>query len=660
MFSFKQLKKLLFIFALYFTFSVSAEEVKPDKDSLEICYNSAVHDTVKFKAIERLLHNFQEDYDVRVKWSERLEGLAKASGRRDLLALSDFLFGTVYYDFSKYNKAITYYYKALPVAEELNLLWLQSKIFNYLGIISSDQGNSKRAVYYFRKTYDIAVKLKDVNQQFVAANNIGVDYNTMNSPVLALYYLNIAEGIARKYNAYHIMPSLAGNKMQCYLSLNDFKNAKIQLDSMHIYVAKDKKGGGHEVSANYFTGYYYTYTNEYKKAIPYFKRNIEIIPATDLNEIKKNYTQLHECFYNLNDYKSSYDYLFKVYQLHDSLSGAEKLRAANETESKYRIFKTEKELEIQKLNNINQSLKLKRSRITIALTSVILILLVVGFVFVYRLLKDKQKANKILENQNTEITSQKKEILDSINYSKRIQDGILPDESELQEKIGDHFVFYQSKDIVSGDYYWASKRNNDKFIIACCDSTGHGVPGAFMSLLGYSLLNKSEEADNSKSPAGILNYLNTELPKVFKSENRNEQIKDGMDISICEVDRENLIMKVSGANNSIYHITNNELFVIKSQKNAVSASSDNNNYVFEDKTVKLDKGDLIVMFTDGFADQFGGPKGKKFKYKQLEEILVANCKLPLNEQKQKLIDSFNSWKNNLEQVDDICIIGIKV
>lgn len=628
-------------------------------DSLSYFYKSVLPDTIKYRHIERLMPQ-EDNFDIRLKWCTTLMDLAKLNERRDLVARTNFLIGTVYYDFSKYDKAMTHFYLALPIADELDLLWLKSKLYNYMGIIASDQGNSKKAVYYFRKTYEIAVKLKDVNQQFVAANNLGVDYNNMNSPSMALHYLNISEKIIRKYDAYHLMPTLSGNRMECYISLNDFKSAKIQLDSMYVYIARDKKEGNHESSANYFSGQYYSHLGNYSKACEYFKANVNIIPVEEIQELRKNYRELKKCYFELHDYKNAYSALEMYNNYSDSITNAEKVRHTSEMESEYNSYKTEKELEIQKLSNTNQSLKLKRNRITIILTSIILLLAVIGFGFVYKLFTGKRKANTILEHQNEEISAQKKEILDSINYSKRIQDGILPSANELHEKIGEHFVFYRSKDIVSGDFYWAAKRSDQKFILACCDSTGHGVPGAFMSLLGYSLLTKSEEGDSNRTPSGILNFLNAELPKVFKSEGRGEQIKDGMDVSICEIDRATLTMKVSGANNSIYHITNGELRVIKAQKYPVSASLERAGFLFEDKVIELTKGDLIVMFTDGFADQFGGEKGKKFKYKQLEDILLSNANMPLEQQCDILISVFDNWKGNLEQVDDVCILGVRV
>lgn len=646
----------LFIIISFLLFSIVQ---KGQIDSLDIIYNMPLADTTKFLRLANIVLSEEAPFDLKREWSLKLMDLAKKSNNPRLMVNAYFVSGAVYFQSSRYDAAMPYYYKSLAIAEEIGHLQAQSNVYNHLGIIASNQNNSKRAIYYFRKCYDIGVKLKRKRLQFSAANNLAVDYINMDNSALALHFLGISENIAKEINMNDFLPSLMGNKMECYLKIKDYKKAYEQLQKMYEYIKLDSLND-HQQSSNYFTAHYYTSVGEYAKGAKLYEENLKLIPPDDFQEMRRNYNGLHTCYQNLKDYKGAYDALCRFQAYDDSLTNSEKIRLNSEQENKYASMKTEKELEIAKLSNANNALKLKRNKITIILASVIICLTVVGLGFVYKLFNDKRKANTILETQNVEISQQKKEILDSINYSKRIQDGILPSHEELIEKAGEHFVFYQSKDIVSGDFYWATKRSNGKFIIACCDSTGHGVPGAFMSLLGYSLLTKSEEGDNTRTPADILNYVNEELPKVFKNETRGEQIKDGMDVSICEIDRANLNLKVSGANNSIYHITDDTLHVIKAQKHAVSAIVENDGFSFANKDVKLKKGDMVVMFTDGFADQFGGPKGKKFKYKQLEDILLANWQKPLSEQRQILSEAFNNWKGQLEQIDDVCIIGIRI
>jgi len=277
---------------------------------------------------------------------------------------------------------------------------------------------------------------------------------------------------------------------------------------------------------------------------------------------------------------------------------------------------------------------------------------------------------------NTDITSQKeveelireknKDITDSINYAQRIQRSILPTEKDLKEILDDHFVLYRPKDIVSGDFYWAhsvTAHDNDRQkykLIAAADCTGHGVPGALMSIVGSTLLNQTIKNPDINSPAQALDFLNLELPKNLKAQTPGEEIRDGMDITMVAITQEKLKMHFAGANNPIYIVRKKQLIELKGDKQPISGSASDVKKNFTNHTMDLEKGDLVYLFTDGFADQFGGPKGKKFKYKQLQDKLVEFSDLEMGEQKEELIKIFENWKGDLEQVDDVLLIGVKI
>lgn len=271
----------------------------------------------------------------------------------------------------------------------------------------------------------------------------------------------------------------------------------------------------------------------------------------------------------------------------------------------------------------------------------------------------QKKAESIIREKNKDIT-------DSINYARRIQQSILPNEGELKERLGEHFVLYLPKDIVSGDFYWSSVKVSPDDpeqvynIIAAVDCTGHGVPGALMSLVGCTLLNQTIKNPNVVGPAQALDFLNQELPKNLRAQNPNEDIKDGMDMSIVAITKKKMIMHFAGANNPIYFIRNRELTEIKGDKQPISGSNLYEKKKFTPHKMEVQKGDLVYLFTDGFADQFGGPKGKKFMYKQLKEKLVEFSHLAMDAQKENLKRIFEEWKGSLNQVDDVLIIGIKI
>lgn len=258
-----------------------------------------------------------------------------------------------------------------------------------------------------------------------------------------------------------------------------------------------------------------------------------------------------------------------------------------------------------------------------------------------------------------------KDIKDSIHYAQRIQKAILTPLEILHEVYPDSFILYQPKDIVSGDFYWIlhstqKLKRKDRLAFAAADCTGHGVPGAFMSMLNSSLLNQTAHDPNINTPAEALNFLNAELPKNLKSSEKGQSIKDGMDIAFCLVDLTTNILHFAGANNPCWIIRKFELIELAPTKQAITASDEYEKKRFTDQEFQLQKGDCIYVFTDGYADQFGGPKGKKFKYKTLANLLIQINTESMERQREILRTKFMEWKGDLEQVDDVCIIGVRV
>ena len=280
-----------------------------------------------------------------------------------------------------------------------------------------------------------------------------------------------------------------------------------------------------------------------------------------------------------------------------------------------------------------------------------------------------REQNSILEEkviQRTDELAQKnKDITDSINYAKRIQLAILPNEEDLDTCLQNHFVLYKPKDIVSGDFYWCKKitiLEIEYDVVAAVDCTGHGVPGAFMSILGNNLLDQAFMETTIQKPADVLNFLNKELPTKFKLHGKESTIQDGMDITLCFIDRKNKKLFYSGAHNPLWTISGaNKFLETKANKQGISASEDLlYKFPFTTNEIELQTGDTFYLFTDGYADQFGGPSKKKFRYKQLQDLLISINGLTMAERKNKLDVTITDWRGNLEQVDDILIIGVKI
>ncbi len=289
--------------------------------------------------------------------------------------------------------------------------------------------------------------------------------------------------------------------------------------------------------------------------------------------------------------------------------------------------------------------------------SVFSVLTVFGVIFfiVQYFRADSEEYEGELEEKNKEISQKNTEIIDSITYAKRLQQAILPPEEDIYNAV-DSFILYKPKDIVAGDFYFAEQKD-DYFFVAAADCTGHGVPGAMVSLVCSNALNKAVSELELKKPGEILDKVTEMVVDTFKK--GHTDIKDGMDISLCVINTKTREVAWAGANNPLWYINNdNELKEITANKQPVGKSDKYS--LFTTHVLNLAKGTLVYLFTDGYADQFGGPKGKKFKYKQLADLILRNKNLTMTEQRDVLDNTFTDWKGNIEQVDDVCIIGIKL
>jgi serine phosphatase RsbU (regulator of sigma subunit) len=274
--------------------------------------------------------------------------------------------------------------------------------------------------------------------------------------------------------------------------------------------------------------------------------------------------------------------------------------------------------------------------------------------------EEVEKQKKLVEVKNKDIT-------DSINYAQKIQQAILPLPDEFSKVFPQSFIYFQPRDIVSGDFYWfypPHKLNQNHVYLAAADCTGHGVPGAFMSMIGNTLLNEILNEKQIYECDGILNQLHTEVRAALKQDIAHNTTNDGMDIALCRIDLDTLELQYAGANRALYifrqHTEGYEFIEVKPNKFSIGGFQAETTRQFNAHTIQLKQGDTFYMFSDGYADQFGGAKNKKFMVKRLQAELLAVQHLPLSEQKLLVAKMLNDWKGNAEQVDDILMIGVRV
>jgi serine phosphatase RsbU (regulator of sigma subunit) len=272
-------------------------------------------------------------------------------------------------------------------------------------------------------------------------------------------------------------------------------------------------------------------------------------------------------------------------------------------------------------------------------------------------LTELRNAYDEIEIQRSELQLRNKDLIDSLNYACRIQAALLPAEHHIRRIFPDYFIYYRPKHIVSGDFYWFSERD-DKYFIAAADCTGHGVPGALMSMIGLELIHKIINDLKVDDSDQVLLTMNRELESAFfKEESGKAMIKDGIEMSICIIDKKTKLMEFSGAFLPVYIVRDDKLIEIKGDKKNVVQSFAM--VSFNRSTFTLQEGDLLYLFSDGYADQFGGPENKKFMYRRLRHILLTISKYPLSDQQRILDETIASWMEGHDQIDDMMILGVR-
>ncbi len=605
----------------YYKKSLAIREQINDKYGIAVCYSNLGN-------ICGGQSNYPEALQYHFKALKMKEDLM-AEGNKEVdslsLAKSYVNIGLVYQLEEKYNEAINYHTKALRIRLANGDKNAISESYNITGNIYYNKNDFKTALFYFEKCLVIKTEIGDQSGKAAVLNNMAVIYKEQKQFDKALIYLKEAQAIHKEIGEEEGL-------LNCDIN---------------------------------FGGIYYALKN-YTLAEDYFKKAYEVSQKFEIVDDLKECTKgLADVYKAQGKFELSLDYYKKYIHFRDSISNEE---------SSNKIVRAEMNYEFDKKQTIEKSVHEKETAVALAeskkhkiiIWSVCgILILVFGFaVYAYRSNLQKQRINKELDIKNKRIETahaiieeRNKEVTDSIHYAKRIQRAMITSDSYIANYVKEFFIFYQPKDIVSGDFYWAVNHNN-KFYLAVADCTGHGVPGAFMSLLNISFLNENVIEKNVIRPDDILNEQRYHIIKALNPIG-NEDSKDGMDCVLAAFDFKELTLEYAAANNSFYIIRNGELLVCKADKMPVSKSP-NDTQPFTYNKIQLQKNDSLYIFTDGYADQFGGAKGKKFKYKQLEEILLANYNLSIEKQKEIINDSFTNWKGNLEQVDDVLIIGIKI
>ncbi|MES2762827.1 MAG: tetratricopeptide repeat protein [Bacteroidota bacterium] len=597
--------------------------------------------------------------------------------------------GAIYDSKGEIDKALEYYFAAVKIRENINSKQSLAQSYNNIAILYNNQDDLVNALKYHFHSLKIRLELKDEGGVALAYNNIGTTYTNLversfkgkkNIPDSLInkpyeYFTKSLQSFTRvnnEHGAAHSMFNLADLyilQADCFHNKNTLaydtllvKAENLFLKCFDIHTRNNEK----EWLANTFNGLANVYWRQNKIVKAKYSAEQAMVYASELGypgTIQKCADILRKIYQSEKNFEKALAMSDMYFSMRDSVSNDKNQKEAL---SKYFLYQSEKQEMLTKINQEKMQLtfaaKTKQQDLIIYFVVFGLIVLLIFGLFIFNRFKVTQKQNLIIQQQKLMVEESRTEIVDSINYAKRIQYALLANDELLDRNLKDKFIYFKPKDIVSGDFYWATEHNN-RFYFAACDCTGHGVPGAFMSLLNIGFMSEAIKEKNIQEPSEIFDYVRTRLIESISKDNQ----QDGMDgILICfdTALTDNTIRKLSyaAANNSpVLCRKNGEAFdLIELPKDKMPVGKGERLQKFSPYSVELTKDDILYLFTDGYADQFGGKSGKKFKTKQLQEILLSIVNEPMEIQKQKLNVIFDHWKGNLEQVDDVLIAGIKI
>jgi serine phosphatase RsbU (regulator of sigma subunit) len=644
------LRRCHIFLCVIFLLGLRAFSQEVDLDSLQKEIDVKASDNTSIKELIQLGEKYRAwNLDAAMQCANAALERARESTNKEVLVNAELMLGIVYQDKSDFVNAALWITQAERLAEEINYPWGLLRCFNSLGNCYALQKQSQVAIGYYQKALNLCTALKQDKKRATILGNIGnilyerseKDRTYLDS---ALVFYQRAYEMDLALHDTDRMVSMLNNMGLVYGDKQNYNKVRALMAEERPMIEKSRN---FDAKVNYYNclSRLYSYEKNYKVSELYLDSCFALATEVgSVNMYSEVYISRAENAYEQGDFKRAYDFLSIYKHLTDSILNAENFATAADIQHRYEREK--KQREIEKLTHRNQNQR-------IIITSVIVFFLVmVAFAIVlYRRLIENRKQKTIIEQQRNEM-------LDSIHYAKRIQTALLASEEMLRHHLSEHFILYKPKDIVSGDFYWATSLG-DEFIFCLGDCTGHGVPGAFMSLLNTSKLNETINEKKITRPDLVLNEIRKEIIGALNPGGAGHETKDGMDCTLCNFDFKNYTLQYAAANNGIILVRGDEVLTLKPDHMPVGKSPRDND-PFSLNIVQLHKGDIVYMLTDGYADQFGGESGKKYKIKNVKGILLANRHLPMDEQKKVLEENFEKWRGNLEQVDDVAIVGIRI
>lgn len=619
--------------------------------------------------------------ELAIRYGHEAIDLSRQYNDFENLAKAHSFVGVAYRVMGNYSKSIDYYFIGLDIATEHNIAEQEGYAYLNLANLYIYQEYYNNALENLKKAEEIAVNINSKPMLSYVYLYMGRTLVLKNEPLKALDFFQKALDIRIQTNSRPEQAVCFKYIGDVYLSTNDLKAALFNYDKSLSVIDKDADKS------------LYADLLEKKADISFQQKNINqayrlaieslaIAKQIGASFTARNASQtLADIALSRSDYQKASEHLGRIIEYNSQLFGQQLSEKIFLLE--YQLEKQQKESEIEMLNkdNIIKKLQLEKAKNYNFTFLFIIILLLSLFISSLYLLKLRRKRTDLLEAQNQEIVSQRQKIeqknnhlqnaytviegyiskiTDSIQYAKKIQEAILPSFEVLKTYFTDCYSYYLPKDFVSGDFYWIAAKSNTLYV-AVADCTGHGVPGAFMSIIGMDLLNQAINQQNINEPAKILDYLNVEIRKKLHKETQDELIlKDSMDIAIFSYQLGGKTIQYCGALVPLTIVREGKLLEYKPQFTSIGISPELLRRPFKQEEIEIQAGDWIYFYSDGYMDQFGGENNRKYMRSQFLSTLVNISQLDGERQKDELQKKFNDWKGNNEQIDDVLVLGVKV
>jgi len=608
--------------------------------------------------------------------------------------------GGIYWAKGDFSSSADAFYKSLDYKVKLNDSLGIANTYNNIGILFDSQQKLTEALEMYNKSLEIYKKKASKRGIGRAYNNIAVVLKNLNKYGEAVEMLLKSLEIDKQLGNIDDQGKTMNNIGQLYLKMNDPQSAITYFNNALVIFTKNNNENG-KTASFLNLGHAYLKLGETGKALNYFNRSLSMAQAIKSVEfIKESYENLYKLYKSIGNVGKALQYHELYSNLNDSLRSIDNLNKLDELKIKYETERKETENILLSKDNLIQNMEIAKQKsvnwFLILVSSLLFILLcLISFgLFTFRrdnhnlLLKNteinQQKEeieaqrdqlellNSTLNNQNEEILAQRDQIeiknriisasnlrlTENIEYASRIQMALLPDIEILHNYFADQFIIYNPKDIVSGDFYWVWPHEN-KIYFSVADCTGHGVSGAFMSILAYNYLKDSIITKGLTNPNEIISFIENEVENnLYRNINRHE-MKDGLDIILCCFDKKESTLEYSGAHSSFIHISNNVLTTHKTDRYSIG-SRVNENINFTNHKIFLNQGDKLIFYTDGYIDQLDTSRKRKIGNNLFKSLIENTQDLAMAEQKKRIEKFFNEWKGNYEQIDDVLIWSLKV